>query len=57
MKRRIKVFLFVAILLLTVIFSNTISNEIIETYNEYLIGLSMPSPVQIYYQLASRKFN
>jgi len=57
MKRHFKAFLFVAVLFLTVIFSNTISNEIIETYNEYLVGLTMPSPMQIYYQLASRKFN
>jgi len=54
MKRHFKVFLFVAILGLIVIFSNTISREVIEAYNECIAGVSVPSPKQIYYQLASR---
>ena len=54
MKRHFKIFLFIAILSLIVIFSNTISREIIETYNVCLSGISIPPPAQIYYQLASR---
>jgi hypothetical protein len=54
MKRHFKVFLFIAILSLIVIFSNTISREIIEFYNESVSGASVPPPAQIYYQMVSR---
>jgi len=54
MKRHFKVFLFIATMSSITIFSQTISREVIEGYNKFLSGISVPSTEQICYQLANR---
>lgn len=54
MKHHFKVFLFFTVLSLTVIFSKSISNEIVRSYNNCKSAIVVPSSAEISYQFASR---
>ena len=53
MKRHFEVFLFIAVLSLIAIFSESISKQLVESYKNSKTAMSVPSSTQIRYQLAS----
>jgi hypothetical protein len=54
MKTSLKIFVFIAALSSTVIYSKSISKKVIKSYNNTISSIAIPSPTEICYQLASR---